>query len=104
MIITTCPTCHTEHSWSWEEAFDKFGFDDGDGLVMTEAVASVLRSAGYAVTTQAWGLHNVIVNSLSKDGVSVIPSTAVIGYDEPRTYLPPAIIKLLDAADWKVPS
>ena len=38
--------------WSWEEAFDKFGFEDGDGLVMTDVVAAVLQDAGYSVTAE----------------------------------------------------
>lgn len=39
----------TTITWSWTEAFDKFGFDDGDGLVMTWHVADVLNAAGFQV-------------------------------------------------------
>lgn len=85
-------------TWSWEEAFDKFGFGDGDGLVMTDVVVSVLTDAGYSVTAEPWGLHNVTIMSIkSADGTELIPSTANIGYDDPRSYLPHAIITLLDA-------
>lgn len=98
MSITTCPTCLHEHTWSWEEAFDKFGFEDGDGLVMTGAVAQALRRGGYTVSTEKWGLHNVVIVSLQRDGVEQIPERINLGYDDPRAYLPPAIVALLDAA------
>ena len=99
MSITTCPTCCEPHSWSWEEAFDKFGFGDGDGIVMTEHVAKALRKAGYGVTTEPWGCHNVTVTSITnKKGSELIPETANCGYDEPRDYLPARIIKVLDNA------
>ena len=28
--------------WSWEEAFSKWGFNDGDGIVMTDEVAQAM--------------------------------------------------------------
>jgi hypothetical protein len=82
--------------WTWEEAFDKFGFDDGDGLVMTYRVASALESAGYAVGYDAWGMHNTIIRSIKKDGVELIPDSAELGYDDPRQYLPADIVQHLD--------
>jgi hypothetical protein len=85
MPDTTCHTCGHDYTWTWEEAFDKFGFGDGDSQVMTEDVADVLRSAGYRVDVEPWGLHNVVVRSIR------------FGYDDPRGYLPDAIIRLLDA-------
>ena len=42
MSITHCPTCCQETTWYWTDAFDKFGFEDGDGIVMTEHVAETL--------------------------------------------------------------
>lgn len=85
-------------TWSWEEAFDKFGFEDGDGPVMTDVVASVLRDGGYSVTAEPWGSHNVVICSIKDaNGIEQIPSDINLGYDEPRDYLPDAIIALLDA-------
>jgi hypothetical protein len=95
--FTTCESCGTCHQWTWEEAFDKFGFGDGDGLVMTDSVAGVLIGAGYAVESQQWGLHNVVITSIKLDGVEQIPEGATIGYDDPRSYLPATIVELLDA-------
>jgi hypothetical protein len=84
-------------SWSWEEAFDKFGFEDGDGPVMTDVVERVLTDAGYSVTAEPWGLHNVVIQSI-KDaaGTDLIPADINLGYDDPRDYLPAALITLLD--------
>jgi hypothetical protein len=94
---TTCESCGTCHEWTWEEAFDKFGFGDGDGLVMTDSVARVLIDAGYAVESRKWGLHNVIITSIKLDGIEQMPEGATVGYDDPRSYLPAAIVALLDA-------
>lgn len=100
MSITTCPNCLTEIHWSWEEAFDKFGFGDGDGVVMTEHVADALRAAGYDVKVEPWGCHNITIASIkTKKGKELIPFDRIqFGYDEPRDYLPKRIVKLLDAA------
>jgi len=95
-VRTSCPFCGHLHRWSWEEAFDKFGFDDGDGLVMTESVAEALRAHGYVATTFHWGFHNVIITAIARDGVSVIPEGTIGGYDDPRDYLPDDVVALLD--------
>jgi len=99
MSITTCKICCQVTHWSWTEAFDKFGFCDGDGLVMTEHVAQALRKKGYAVTTEPWGCHNVVITSIkSKKAKDVIPALTNLGYDDPLHYLPKRVIKLLDEA------
>lgn len=85
-------------TWSWEEAFDKFGFEDGDGLVMTDVVVDVLHDAGYNVSAEPWGSHNVTNFSIEDaNGVEQIPTDISIGSDDPRDYLPDTIISLLDA-------
>ena len=98
MSTTRCTTCNHEHSWKWEEAFDKFGFEDGDGLVMTEHVADALRAAGYVVIIEPWGCHNITIASIKLGKKELIPLKAKLGYDDPRTYLPKKIVGLLDAA------
>ena len=86
-------------SWSWEDAFDKFGFEDGDGEVMTDTVAAALCAHGYLVTTQVWGLHNTVITSIvTPAGREQMPADVSIGYDNPRSYLPRHIVKLLDTA------
>jgi hypothetical protein len=94
--LTVCESCGSSHEWTWADAFDKFGFGDGDGLVMTSSVADILIAAGYAVETVHWGMHNVIISSIKRDGVEQIPAGTTIGYDDPRGYLPAEIVSLLD--------
>ncbi len=98
MACTTCNTCNGEYEWNWVEAFDKFGFNDGDGQVETGLVASALNEAGYEVITEEWGMHNTVISSIKKDGKDLIPDDGQIdtGYDNPRDYLPESIIDLLD--------
>lgn len=31
MLILECDNCGGCYYWNWEEVFDKFGFNDGDG-------------------------------------------------------------------------
>lgn len=97
MPLTECPGCHSSFRWDWEEAFYKFGFGDGDGIVMTEAVANLLRESGYDVMTHRRGLHNTVIASIKHGDVELIPQDGIqFGYDDPRDYLPEAIISLLD--------
>lgn len=96
MPKSNCPICGAVHQWRWEEAFDKFGFGDGNGDVQTATVVSVLRQAGYLAVSNRWGLHNDVIDTISKSGFPQIPSTARLGYDDPRQYLPKAIVALLD--------
>lgn len=98
MSALTCRSCGAK-LWRWTEAFDKFGYDDGDGHVGTPEVVSVLESAGYRCEAHVWGLHNtVIVSITTADGHELIPEGTHVGYDNPRAYLPGEIIALLDRA------
>ena len=88
-----------EGFWEWEEAFDKFGFNDGDDPVQTGHVALALEEAGYAVEVTPWGIHNTVITSISKAGIELMPvgeNSQRIGYDNPRTYLSEELVKLLD--------
>lgn len=96
MSTTICTCCGSPYHWSWEEAFDKFGFSDGDGVVMTETVAEALRHAGYTVTVHPWGCHNVVITAITRADASFIAPGSNLGYDDPRDYLMPEIIELLD--------
>ncbi len=98
MPITTCANCGGSYAWRWEEAFDKFGFSDGDGQVMTQEVINALQTAGYEATAERCGCHNITIRSIERDGTEQIPETANVGYDDPRTYLPKDIVRLLDKA------
>lgn len=96
MPTTECFNCGSSYTWRWEEAFEKFGFNDGDGDVETYTVEEALTSVGYSVETNHWGMHNVIITSIKLNGIEQIPESAEVGYDDPREYLPPSIVELLD--------
>jgi hypothetical protein len=101
MPISECDCCGGSYNWSWTEAFEKFGFNDGDGQVETWNVESVLADAGYEASVEGWGMHNTVITSIKKNGVEFIPHddpNVTFGYDDPRTYLPAAIVALLDEA------
>ena len=101
MPISICDNCGSSYLWHWEEAFYKFGFNDGDGQVETWQVESVLSKAGFLVQSYTWGLHNTVITSIQKGGVEYIPSIDSKhnhGYDDPRQYLPETILQLLDDA------
>ena len=101
MAKTKCDTCGGDYEWQWTEAFDRFGFNDGDGQVETWQVEAILVKAGYCVEVNSWGLHNTIITSIRKDETEYMPdehSGFTLGYDNPREYLPPDIVRLLDDA------
>jgi hypothetical protein len=96
MATTKCDNCGHTYHWIWEDAFDKFGFGDGDGQIETWRVRAFLEHTGYEVEELTWSLHNVIIISIKKDGTELIPESAAVGYDDPRGYLPAGIIEALD--------
>ena len=53
MVQGKCAYCG--NCFHWCEAFAKFGYDDGDGQVHTQAVAEILEGFGYKVKYSRWG-------------------------------------------------
>lgn len=98
MANTPCNICGGSYYWEWEDAFNKFGFGDGDFMIQTDTVALALENAGYETSTGAWMLHNTVINSIRENGTELIPESAEVGYDDPRKYLPEKIVQLLDQA------
>lgn len=96
MATSYCDNCGNTFHWNWEEAFDKFGFGDGDGQVETWQVHAALKRGGYEVEEYTWGIHNTIIISIKKEGIEQVPENTTVGYDDPRRYLPREIISLLD--------
>ena len=101
MPISPCRYCSGGRvAWRWTDAFMKFGFDDGDGHVMTYEVCDVLRQAGFDTEPEKWGLHNYIVDRLicpRRGELYPYENESIrIGYDNPRSYLPDDVIDLLD--------
>ena len=87
--------------WGWEEAFNKFGFGDGDGEVMTDSVVAAIQAKGYRVAHQVWGMHNDTIYEIKRaDGTVIYPPPSKpnyrVGYDNPRDVLPPDLVAHLD--------
>ena len=100
MPKSECDYCgSSDYYWNWEEAFDKFGFNDGDGQVETWTVEGVLVKAGYEVEVNGWGMHNTVIVSIKREGkelISLDDPEVQFGYDGPREYLSEEVVELLD--------
>ena len=79
--------------WEWEEAFDKFGFGDGDGWNGTDIVADFIQDKGYEVECDHWGIHNYMIFDIKLRGESIYTKDVDKGYDKPSDYLPRGLVK-----------
>lgn len=69
-------------TWHWEEAFEKFGFGDGDSWNGTHEVEGEIESLGYTCETDSWRCHNHMIFDIKKDGKSILfPEKNDIGMD-----------------------
>ena len=103
--------------WRWEDAFEKFGFGDGDSWNGTDIVASAIDALGYTAECDGWGCHNYLIVDIKKDGKSILFDdnqkwnaevlkriqargagySEHIVYADPNFYLPDDILAMLDA-------
>lgn len=83
-------------AWTWQEAFYKFGFGDGDGWNGTPLVAGYLEELGFDVHADVMGCHNYMIFDIRENGESIIPKNADVGYAEPETYLPADVVEKLN--------
>mgnify|MGYP006074374747 CR=1 FL=1 len=91
---------HCGNRYHWNHAFSKFGYDDGNGNIETPAIAHLLETAGYRVKYERWCAHNVIITSIQKDGIELMPlldQSIRIGYDDPKSYLPEPVQAILES-------
>lgn len=75
--------------------------DDGDGTVRTPEIAVFLEGHGCRVHAAKWGRHNVMIHSIIKDGIEIMPHCHprfLVGYHHPECYLPEDIVTLLELA------
>ena len=92
-------------NWSWMEAFDKFGFGDGDGWNGTDLVQDELENLGYEVECDTIGIHNWAIVRLKRGDFD----HEFLGYplenddDNPVKVLPADVLKALNDkfGDWK---
>lgn len=89
-----------EISWEWEEAFSKFGFEDGDGWNGTDLVSSHIEYffPDLECECDSWDLHNYMIFDIveKEKGTTVYKGQPEVGYDEPREYLPQYLVEFLD--------
>ena len=77
--------------WQWEEAFQKYGFHDGDNS-QTYRIEDALNELGYQVITSQ-GIHNYHIVSICKSDKEWI----IEDDENPRPYLPQEVVEELDA-------
>ncbi len=85
-------------TWTWEEAFQKFGFNDGN-QTQTWRVKAALQAAGYVCDDMS-GWHNTVLVALSAE-VAVWDQGLCDDVDDDaklRASLPPEVVALLDRA------
>jgi len=99
--------------WTWQDAFSKFGFNDGDGWNGTFHVSYFLEGLGYETECDFWGCHNYLILDVLKDGRSILfqkdddnpcdkwlPHLAHIqkplGYADPKEFLPKELVEKLE--------
>ena len=67
-------------------------------MIHTPEIAAFLERHGYRVLFARWGCHNVLIYSVIKNGVEIMPHDQpryVIGYHRPEFYLPANLVTLL---------
>tara|TARA_R100000654_G_scaffold72528_1_gene104442 strand:- start:411 stop:719 length:309 start_codon:yes stop_codon:yes gene_type:complete len=86
--------------WKWEEAFDKWGFEDGDGWNGTDLVRTEIEAKFDNLDTwcDTWGCHNFMIMDIrTKDqDATIYEGEPQVGYVCPRTYLPEYLVEFLD--------
>lgn len=105
--------------WTWEDAFSKFGFGDGDSWNGTSLVSDAIEKLGYETECDYWGTHNYMIMDIKKDGKSILfdseqgwtgetidrmnkngatkISEKRFGYTDPHVFLPDDILVTLKA-------
>ncbi len=80
--------------WNWEEAFNKFGFGDGDDWNGTHIIFDFMEGLGFKnIEPDTWGMHNYMIFSMKdKKGKKY----EFDGYEDPRKILPRSVVKKLD--------
>lgn len=80
--------------WEWEEAFDPYGFGDGDSWNGTGLVQSAIERLGYQTEADG-GMHNFCIHHLTK-GEERWELVGHDGVEELRRLLPPDVVTTLD--------
>ena len=82
-------SCCEPIEWQLNEAFEKFGFSDGNSnRCYTGDVAEVIERLGYEVECDGWGMHNYVIIEIKRiEGEEIIYDELHLGgYDHDRTF------------------
>lgn len=86
------PSTLVKHTWTWADAFDRRGFDEGNAPCQTQEVADYLEELGYTVVINATGHRNPeVIVGMHKDGNILTWSDWNV-----VKYLPKELMKQLD--------
>ena len=82
------------YTWYWDEAFCKFGFDDGDGPRHTyEVITFIDSNTEYRAHQRMSSIHNEWITEIEdKDGNEI----ECDGYTDPRDILPQDLLIALN--------
>lgn len=64
--------------WRWQDAFSKFGFEDGDGWNGTYLVSDFIESLGYEVECDSWGIHNYLIADIREKIAGTESSVSIL--------------------------
>ncbi len=95
MPICKCALCGGPLNWEWEHAFYREGFADGVNT-QPDQVVNFLSDQGVEVDTDDSRSNEFIDSIKTIDGVELIADHDWEGETDPREFLPPDIVKLLD--------
>jgi hypothetical protein len=66
---------HSIIEWTFEDAFSKFGFEDGDSWHnYTWTLANAIKEIGYIVVYGTWGCHNTLILDIIRPHPGVEPA------------------------------
>lgn len=85
------------YDWSWTEAFNKYGFNEGETDTYTFEVSDFLADLGYIIETTS-GIHNTYISSLrSPTGVELLAVNKFnVGIDDAEEQLPDVLVDALN--------
>ena len=82
------------YTWYWDEAFSKYGFDDGDGPTHNwEVISFIEANTEYRVTNQAFSIHKYRITEIQDKNGNEIECD---GVTPPGEYLPEDLMKALN--------
>ena len=81
---------------NWTDAFNKFGFDNGN-RTQTDEVGGYIESLDMEVAFWDYEYYNSVIAHIYHPALKqIVPQRARPGFSNPRDWLPPWLLELLD--------